>query len=228
MRLRSFFIAASSSFLLLDLVSSIPLETRVQPPNWVDCPPSLSTKLKCLTVPVPLDYNNPKGETINLTVVKLITNGTQKLGSAVFQWGGPGDPSASVLATEANGTTSSFGPIKDSFDILAIDPRGIGVNYPVKCDPTFGARDLSSALYPDNETDFNNAVQLFKSLAQSCVNRTGNIINYMDTLTSAKDLESVRVAIGEGKLTYCKFSSNFGSEHKSVWHWDSWSIMGYS
>ena len=202
---KSFLVASSGVFFLLGLACSSPLDIGAQPPNWVDCPASLSTQLKCLTVPVPLDYDNPNGETINLTAVKLITNGTQKLGSAVFQWGGPGTPSASVLVSELNATasTTTFGSIKESFDILAIDPRGVGVNYPVKCDPAFGQRDTSGVFYPDNETEFNNAIELYQSLAQSCVNRTGKVINYMDTLTSAKDLESVRVAMGEGKLTYC-------------------------
>lgn len=174
--------------------------------NWVTCPASLSTELKCLTVTVPLDWDNPKGETIDLVAAKYITNGTNKIGSAVFQWGGPGNPTAISLVQDMNGTAPAFGEIKDHFDIVAVDPRGVGINHVVKCDPSIARnQDLLTALYPNNEQEFNAAVKLYKDLGQSCVNRTGKVINHLDTVTQAKDLEAVRVAMGEGKLTYCTF-----------------------
>ncbi|KAJ9637482.1 hypothetical protein H2204_004906 [Knufia peltigerae] len=180
-------------------------EDKTPKPNWYDCPASLSTELKCLDVTVPLDYDDPDGETINITAVKMITNSTDKIGSAVFQWGGPGFPVAVTVAQDLNGTAESFFQFKDRFDIVAVDPRGVGINHPVKCDPKHGKENWFDAAYPNNEKEFNDGLAFFKELGESCANRTGKVIHHLDTVTQAKDLESVRVAMGVADHTISSF-----------------------
>lgn len=218
--------ALTGALALAGVASCAPAPTH-KAANWVACPASLSTELKCLTVTVPLDWDNPKGETIDIVAAKYITNGTNKIGSAVFQWGGPGNPTAISLVQDMNGTVPAFGEIKDQFDIVAVDPRGVGINHVIKCDPSIARKqDLITALYPNNEQEFNAGIKLYKELGQSCTNRTGKVINHLDTVTQAKDLEAVRVAMGEGKLTYCTLILKMLRNINTDCYFRRWTVMG--
>jgi pimeloyl-ACP methyl ester carboxylesterase len=192
-------------------VASPSKATTSAPSKWTSCPTSLSTspKLKCLTFKVPLDYDNPKGETIDLLAVKQLTaNDSSRIGSLVFQQGGPGIPTAALLATHVNATGNTWGAAGQYFDIIAVDPRGVGINHPVLCDPAAMKFDSNSALFPKDESEFNASLAAWTRLGENCAKRTGKLINHLDTVTQAKDLEAARIAMGEGKLNYCQLLSS--------------------
>lgn len=173
------------------------------PADWTDCPPYLSTNLRCANITVPLDYDNPLDETLPLKLLKLPTNNTSgRKGSVVWQYGGPGDPTYLDLIETADGGKEKFGDIRNQFDIVVAEPRGVGINHPVKCDPKFG--QVRPKIFPRTEDEYEEALQFYQEMGQSCLEHTGKLLYHMDTLTQAKDLEAVRVALGEGGLNYCK------------------------
>lgn len=124
----------------------------------------------------------------------------------MWQYGGPGDTTASDLILAANGGFDNFAEIRHSFDIVVADPRGVGINSAIKCDPKFG--EVKQKFYPRSEDEYKEAIEFYRELGQSCLDRTGNLLHHLDTLTQAKDLEAVRLAIGEGALNYCEFVSS--------------------
>jgi pimeloyl-ACP methyl ester carboxylesterase len=176
--------------------------------EWTNCPLPQHKGLKCLDFEVPLDYNRPKGEKLTLTALKLPATGANKIGPAVFQWGGPGEVTSNSLVTDVNGTTDTFTVARENFDVVAVDPRGVGMNHPVKCDPAFGRKPMNDATYPKTEAEFNDALALMKDLGQSCLKRTGKLLYHLDTATHARDLDAARAAMGEEKLTYCMHPSS--------------------
>lgn len=173
--------------------------------TWTACPPEYPAGLQCAAVTVPLDYANYGGETLSLSLLKLpARNSTARQGSIVWQDGGPGIPTSSALITAANSDGLILGEVQTYFDLIVADPRGVGMNYPVKCDPAL-TRNATS-YFPRTEDEYEETVARLGAMGQSCYERTGKVMDYMDSHTQAKDLEAVRVAIGEGPLNYCKFS----------------------
>ena len=171
--------------------------------TWTACPPKYPTALQCADIIVPLDYADHGSETLSLTLLKLpARNSTARQSSIVFQDGGPGIPTSSALITAASDDNLLLGEVQTYFDLIVADPRGVGMNYPVKCDPEL-TRNATS-YFPRTEDEYEQTVSRLGAMGQSCYERTGKVMDYMDTLTQAKDLEAARVAIGEGPLNYCK------------------------
>lgn len=161
-----------------------------------------------------MNYEDPGSETLHLIVVKLpALIPTARQGAIVWQFGGPGEITSDYLVTAAESEGPILGELQEHFDIVVADPRGIGMNYPVKCDLAYGKQKVS--YYPKTEKEYDDALSYFEGFGQSCLERTGDVLNYMDTLTQAKDLEAVRILIGEGKLNYCKYTSRLKCSNMS-------------
>jgi pimeloyl-ACP methyl ester carboxylesterase len=85
---------------------------------------------ECATVQVPLDYAEPAGETIDLDLLRVPAEGGKAVGSLVVNPGGPGVPGTRNAAD----ATSYFGTeIRQVFDIVGFDPRGVGGSTPIDC-----------------------------------------------------------------------------------------------
>ena len=175
------------------------------PVSWEACPSGYPDPLRCATITVPLDYSGQDSETLDLTMLKLpARNETSRQGSIFWQFGGPGAVTSNYLIDAAqNQEILQFGDIQATFDIISLDPRGVGMNHPVKCDPEFNQQKIS--YFPKSEEEYNNTLAQFGAMGQSCFERTGKVMDYMDTHTQAKDLEIARITIGEGPLNYCEY-----------------------
>ena len=171
--------------------------------GWQPCPSSISSKVDCIDISVPLDYDHPHGESISLKLLRLnALNQNARVGSLVFQFGGPGVVgSTALLDVLEDLTPAAFGGFVEYFDIVIADPRGVGINHAVECDPKYEGMKLN--WLPRNEDEYTKEITAFQKMGESCVERTGKIINYMDSMIQARDLEAVRIAIGEGGLNYC-------------------------
>lgn len=179
--------------------------TSTEPAAWTTCPASISENLQCIDVEVPLSYDDPSGESISLTVVKLpAKNAADRKGSLVWQLGGPGIITSNYLLYDEEFLDEVFGKAHEYFDIVVSDPRGVGLNHPVKCDPNFF--DAKVNYFPRDQEEYEGVLEMYRELAEDCVERTGNIVHHMDTRTQAQDLEAIRLAIGEGPLNYCEFN----------------------
>jgi hypothetical protein len=103
--------------------------------HWSAC----RSSFQCATATVPLDYNNPRGVMITLSVVKLsAADPAHRLGSLFVNFGGPGTGSVSEL--ESLGSTYPD-LLRQRFDLLSFDPRGVGGSAPVRCAGHGGAGD---------------------------------------------------------------------------------------
>lgn len=136
-------------------------------------------------------------------IMKLPANNTaERKGSLVYQHGGPGDVTWTVLNDTASGGLDRFGDLRNYFDIVVAEPRGIAYNHPVLCDPQSFTERLNS--FPTTEKEWNALVDAYGKLGQSCLKLTGKVLEFMDTKTQARDLEAFRIANGEGGLNYCE------------------------
>lgn len=182
--------------------------------NWAACPDAVTeSTVQCGNLEVPFDYDNPDVGSFVLYIKKRqATTASERIGSMLVNPGGPGFGGSSI-ADDASYYFSNN--LLNRFDIIAWDPRGTGLTTPaVNCvdtyDEYFGIDSPPDT--PDEKQALINASQAFND---KCEENAGTILPYISTRASATDMNSIRVALGEDKITYFGFS--YGSELGATW-----------
>ncbi|KAL3434156.1 TAP-like protein-domain-containing protein [Aspergillus tetrazonus] len=164
-----------------------------------------ASHLDCGELQVPLDWSRPHGENITLGMARYrATLPGKRLGSIIYNPGGPGGPGSISALAQAVGIPYYTNGTKDYYDVIGLDPRGIGLSTRVKCDPDLYNNRVS--LFPTTEEEFHELVEKNRALGESCRNLTGELFYHVDTTSAARDLEAVRIALGEEKLNWIGLS----------------------
>lgn len=154
---------------------------------------------------VPLDHDDPDGPTIDIAVVRHVADDTDdSLGPLLINPGGPG---AAGIEYAYYAELISDDEIVESFDIVGFDPRGTGASTSVTC----GDDELSDQLnaadpVPDSPEETAEVDALVEEYAASCESESGDILPYLDTVSTAKDIDLIREALGEEQITWLGFS----------------------
>ncbi|GAB2902647.1 alpha/beta hydrolase [Neomicrococcus lactis] len=170
-----------------------------QKPEWAKC-----GNLECATVEVPMDYANPGGKRIKIAVNRLKATGDAQ-GSVLVNPGGPGASGVDLVAT---GSAMFSTTLKKNFNIVGFDPRGVSQSEPVKC-LTDKERDEAAQdnVGPEKTTEYMDHVEKsVKEYTAKCKENSGEILSFMDTQSSARDLDILRDAMGDAKLNYLGYS----------------------
>ncbi|TDD03363.1 alpha/beta hydrolase [Nonomuraea deserti] len=154
-------------------------------------PPPAGTE--CGTIEVPLDHADPGGEKIDLALIRMKATG-DRLGSLVFNFGGPGASGVDTLALAGR----AFAGLNQRYDLVSFDPRGVERSAGVKC-----GGQVDKLLAAGAEAD---ADRLAKEFAQACQKDSGKILPHVGTVNAAKDLDLIRAAVGDKQLNYLGFS----------------------
>jgi pimeloyl-ACP methyl ester carboxylesterase len=178
----------------------------VAPIAWHPCaPPELGDD--CGTVKAPLDYANPGGAQLDLFVARVrATDTAHRIGSLFSNPGGPGSAGVSdgFLAGLASGLSDD---ILARFDIVSWDPRGVGQSRAVDCHamPTvsqLNARYDHSPGTPDRDA----LVAAYALWVSQCKTAASDLLPFVGTTSTVRDLELLRRAVGDEKLNYLGFS----------------------
>ena len=186
--------------------------------RWGPCPtPGSPDELQCASLDVPLDYAHPRGPTTTITVNRLPSTGPNPIGSLLFDPGGPGGSGTELVFAESLGLGFFTKATREHFDLVGVDPRGVGLSSPVRCDPALLNERVS--LFPRNEAEFRRLVAHNHALGLSCRRLTGPLLEHVDTVSAARDLEAVRRALGQGRLNYLglSYGSQLGSTYASLY-----------
>ena len=185
-----------------------------QPPIWGSCGRFIGDTTaiptaQCGTVAVPVDWNNPakpEGAQAELAVIRIPATG-DRIGTLVVNPGGPG---ASAVDTVAGmGASLADTDITRRFDLVGIDPRGVGHSTPgLRCrtDAEFDAyrREPMTDYSPEGVAHIE---QLSRQFAQMCADKMGtDFLANVGTASSARDMDVVRTALGEDQINYLGFS----------------------
>ncbi len=162
--------------------------------KWVDCGGA-----QCTTVKVPLDYAEPNGAAVSLTVTKVPASG-DSLGSLFVNPGGPGG-SGFDYAKSASQSLSAG--VTDHYDIVGVDPRGVSKSDPITC-LTDEQRDQVAAVDFSAQTPHDNAVLIAtgKLPAKGCKSYADPEFKFMDTKNVARDFDIVRQVVGDPSFNY--------------------------
>jgi pimeloyl-ACP methyl ester carboxylesterase len=166
---------------------------------------------ECATIAVPEDWANPgNGQTFEIALLRARSdNQRDRIGSLVVNPGGPGGSGIDTAVYLSFG--ERFGGLPDDitskFDIVGFDPRGVGRSSPVECisdadlDATFGADPD-----PDTQAEFDAFAALNQRIGQGCGTKYGADLRLFATEQAARDMDAVRAAVGDEKLTYLGYS----------------------
>ncbi|MDH6124552.1 alpha/beta hydrolase [Kitasatospora sp. GP82] len=165
--------------------------------TWQSC----DEEFECTTFKVPLDYGNPAGGDMTLSAVrKTATGGTTRLGSLLLNPGGPGGSAIEYLENVATGFDSG---VRAAYDLVGLDPRGVGRSSPVTC--LSGAQmDAYTAVdtSPDNQSEVDALVAADKEFAAGCQQHAGSLLGHVSSQESARDMDVLRAVLGDDKLHY--------------------------
>jgi pimeloyl-ACP methyl ester carboxylesterase len=161
--------------------------------------------MKCANLQIPLDYRHPSGRkiTIALSEVPATAPASQQQGDLLVNPGGPGGPGRSLAAAVAQGLDPN---VAAEYNIIGFDPRGVGASVPaLHCDPNFFA-GVRPNYIPANAAAEQVLINRAKAYAAGCEQRFGWLLPYLTTQDAARDLDSIRVALNQPKISYYAFS----------------------
>ena len=164
------------------------------------------TGFTCAKVKVPLDYDNPGGETIEIAVKKRTASG-DSVGSLFVNPGGPGG--SGIELVESAGSYFSKN-LTSSYDVVGFDPRGVGSSTAIDCGQA-GPAGGAGAGQPQPGQSFEDWAQGYSAgvtaLEQQCAEHSEpGLLDHVGTLSSARDLDVLRAVMGEESLNYLGYS----------------------
>ncbi len=172
--------------------------------HWKSCE---SGDFQCATAKAPLDWSDPAKATINLALIRKPTTGT-RLGSLLVNPGGPGASGFDFIKDSL--TYAVDAKLRDNFDIVGFDPRGVNRSSAVKCysdSAKFDSYlfDITPGVIGSDQwiaaSDASNA-----QFGKDCLKYTGSLLGYIDTNSAARDLDLLRATLGDKKLNYLGYS----------------------
>ncbi|MER0242229.1 alpha/beta fold hydrolase [Streptomyces sp. HSW2009] len=175
-------------------------------PNTPAAPaaPTQPTDFECTTLLVPLDYAHPDAGSgdVRLSVSrKRATDKARRLGSLLVNPGGPGGSAVGYL--QAYAALGYPAPVRARYDMVAADPRGVARSEPVTCLP---GRDMDAYVRvdqtPDDATERHRLVRSYQEHARGCQRRSGRLLGHVSTVEAARDMDVLRAALGDRRLTY--------------------------
>ena len=177
--------------------------------NWKPCA-FADAGSQCATAHVPRDYDHPNGDKLSIDVAKSPATGPgKKIGSLFFNFGGPGAFAAPYVEFIGH---DLFPVLNERFDIVGMDPRGTDIDLDsensIYCntDPETGGFYSMPFTTPFN-LDAGQLIKKDKRYVSNCIkNSAPNLLQHASTADVARDLDFMRKAVGDDKMTYLGFS----------------------
>ncbi|MFI6167678.1 alpha/beta hydrolase [Nocardia sp. NPDC051052] len=170
--------------------------------DWAPCQEKSLSKLQCATATVPVDYAHPDGPTLGLALVRQpATDQSRRIGTLFSPAGGPG---ASGIHW-ASGGEMFPGEIARRFDVVTFDQRGVGRSSQVRCfaDADAEQRFWSAVRIPPVNAEQEAAqARLSRDLSAGCAANSAALLPHLTTVDAARDLDLLRRAVGDKRLTY--------------------------
>lgn len=189
-----------------DKARALPEALTGQRPRWSSCK---SSGWQCAEVKVPLDYAKPAGDTISVALVrKQARDKDKRIGSLLFDFGGPGGSGVEILPRAAN----TFRSLNSRYDLVGFDPRGVAKSSGVVCRDDKEQADAERRIDATPDTPAEEAAFLKdgSDFGAGCARRSGKVLPYVGTSNAARDMDLLRQVLGDAKLNY--FGISYGTE----------------
>ncbi|MET8170266.1 alpha/beta fold hydrolase [Streptomyces sp. NPDC005329] len=196
--------------------------------SWKDCPaPSQAEgggsapsplpdgdQWQCATMKVPRDWDDPKGDTIDIALIRARTSGDEshRIGSLIFNFGGPGGSGVSTLPAFG----AEYAALRTRYDLVSFDPRGVGRSAGVRCE-----NDQQLDAYfqqdgtPDDAAERTALLDNTKDFNAACKKNSAKMLPNVRTTDAARDMDLMRHVLGDDRLYY--FGISYGTELGGVY-----------
>jgi pimeloyl-ACP methyl ester carboxylesterase len=172
--------------------------------TWHACR-NLGPRTRCARLRVPLDYARPGGRSITLALSEVPATAprSQRQGILLVNPGGPGASGRPWASYVAHGLNRS---VAARYDIVGFDTRGVGASSPsLHCNPRFFAHERPNYI-PASAAAERVLIGRARSYAADCQKRYGWLLPYLTTVNIARDMDRIRAAMGQAKLSYLGYS----------------------
>jgi pimeloyl-ACP methyl ester carboxylesterase len=189
------------------------------------CPAAegLPDGVRCGTVKVPLDYARPDGTQISLTVSRVPAKRKDAKGRKVTRQGAlvfnPGGPGASGMFFPLLGHLPDWKRLGAAYDLVGYAPRGVGRSAPLSCrDPKVLHRGPTPAPTHPSQAYKKERIARAEAVARGCARRGGSALRHYHSLNNARDLDVLRAALREPRLTFvgASYGSYIGALYASL------------
>ncbi|MFM9366898.1 alpha/beta hydrolase [Streptomyces sp. Da 82-17] len=169
---------------------------------------------ECATMKAPLDHAEPGGRTLDVALIrKQATDKDKRIGSLLFNFGGPGGSGVAGLPASA----SAFENLNSRYDLVSFDPRGVAASSGVRCrsDAELESAAAEVDLTPDTAAEERAYFADAADFGKGCARRSAGLLAHIGTSDAARDMDLMRQVLGDEKLHYFGFS--YGTELGGVY-----------
>ncbi|MYW67385.1 alpha/beta fold hydrolase [Streptomyces sp. SID8379] len=199
--------------------TALPSSVTGQRLDWGRCKGTASTPApgsdwQCATLRAPLDYARPTGSTIGLALIRATSrgDGRARIGSLLFNFGGPGASGVDLLPAFA----PQYAKLRERYDLVSFDPRGVAASRGVRCR---GDRETQAAeaidLTPDTAAEESAYFKDATDFGKGCAQQAGRLLGHVSTVEAARDMDLMRQVLGDDELHYMGVS--YGTELGGVY-----------
>lgn len=172
---------------------------------WSSC----GNGMQCTTAKAPMNWEDPAQDSIELALIRQPAKGTKK-GSLLVNPGGPGGSGYDFIKDSVDYAVDQ--KLQQNFDIVGFDPRGVGRSTPVTCYASGDGQYLDHYIYdnivgvPGTDQWIADSEAASADFGAQCLKYTGASLQYVDTVSAARDLDLLRAILGDEKLNYLGYS----------------------
>ncbi|WP_318201515.1 alpha/beta hydrolase [Streptomyces sp. SCL15-4] len=197
--------------------TALPASLTSQRLGWHRCEASGNTSApggtwRCATLKVPLDWSDPAGRTIGVSLIRSRATGGDRIGSLLFNFGGPGGSGVSTMPYY----TSAVSALHKRYDLVSWDPRGVGASSGVRCRDDRGIQAAEAVdATPDTPAEEEAYFQDAADFGEGCQKAAGPLLAHVSTTDTARDMDLMRQVLGDDELHY--FGISYGTELGGVY-----------
>ncbi|MGV9934872.1 alpha/beta hydrolase [Streptomyces olivaceoviridis] len=169
---------------------------------------------QCATMQAPLDWSRPKGDTIGIALIRAQASGpaSRRIGSLVFNFGGPGGSGVTTLPAFG----ADYAALRTRYDLVSFDPRGVGRSAPVECESDAQLDEyFQQDATPDDRAEQVQLLDRTRQFNAACEKNSRKILPHVRTTDAARDMDLMRQVLGDDKLHY--FGISYGTELGGVY-----------
>jgi pimeloyl-ACP methyl ester carboxylesterase len=165
--------------------------------DWKACPNNPT--VECGSAAVPIDWSKPEGLTIDIALARRkATDPGARVGALLINPGGPGVSGVDHVKGELDRDLPA--EVLRRFDIIGFDPRGVGGSHSVRCQPP--SLTSPADVLPATAEQFRRLREGNRADGESCRTLTGPLFDFLDNKSVVRDIDAIRAALGEPKLTF--------------------------
>ncbi|MCD7440562.1 alpha/beta hydrolase [Streptomyces lincolnensis] len=155
---------------------------------------------QCADVTVPLNYDDPDGRTITVAISRIrATDTAHRVGPLLLNGGGPGGQTIG----DPPWVRAAMKQVGERYDVVGVDPRFVGRSTPLDCQWPTGSLIRGAG---DDRAGFDRMTAFAQELARLCRTHEGDLLPYATTRNTARDMDVVRAALGERRISYLGYS----------------------